>query len=187
PIRKLARQTGTSLRLLDVATGAGDVPIRLWQRARRSGVNLHIEGCDRSALAIEHARKRAAEKGADIPFFVRDVLGEELPGNYDVVTCSLFLHHLDESEGIELLRRLAAAGRMVLVSDLRRNFSGLMLAHVASRVLTRSPVVHYDAPRSVEAAFTPQEALQLARRAGLEGATVKRRWPCRFLLSWQRR
>jgi hypothetical protein len=30
------------------------------------------------------------------------------------------------------------------------------------------------------------EALALARRAELQAATVARRWPCRFLLSWRR-
>jgi hypothetical protein len=30
------------------------------------------------------------------------------------------------------------------------------------------------------------EALDLAQRAGLQGATVSRRWPCRYLLSWER-
>ncbi len=34
PIRALARElAGKPLRVLDIATGGGDVPIRLWQRA----------------------------------------------------------------------------------------------------------------------------------------------------------
>src|SRR5207302_6310066 len=39
PIVRLVRQTGrSSLRLLDIAAGAGDVPIRLWRKARRAGL-----------------------------------------------------------------------------------------------------------------------------------------------------
>src|SRR5438128_111546 len=56
----------------------------------------------------------------------------------------------------------------------------------ARSLWSRSEVVHVDGPRSVEGAYTPEEALELAKRAGLRGATVRRSWPCRFLLSWER-
>jgi hypothetical protein len=60
------------------------------------------------------------------------------------------------------------------------------LAHVAGRILTTSDVVHVDGPRSVEGAFTMEEARALAERAGLHGATVRWRWPFRYLLKWDR-
>src|SRR4051795_12469455 len=48
-LRDLARAAGPAgVRVLDVATGAGDVPLRLWRKARRAGVPLHAAGCDRS-------------------------------------------------------------------------------------------------------------------------------------------
>ena len=76
--------------------------------------------------------------------------------------------------------------REVTRSDLDRSVSGLLLAHLACRLLTTSGVVHTDGPRSVRAAFTLPEARELARRAGLEGAEFRRNWPCRWLLSWSR-
>jgi ubiquinone/menaquinone biosynthesis C-methylase UbiE len=175
-------------RILDVATGGGDVPIRLWRRARRVGLDLHLEGCDISSVALEHSRARAAESSATIRFFEHDALtGPALTG-YDAVMCSLFLHHLEEDQAVALLRRLGnIAGRLVLVNDLERGWIGLLAAHFAARALTSSPVVRVDAPRSVEAAFTTSEARALAEAAGLRGARVKRRWPFRWLLTWSRR
>jgi hypothetical protein len=121
-----------------------------------------------------------------VRFFVLDALADPLPSDYDVVTCSLFLHHLDDAEAIELLRRMAAAARrLVLVNDLVRSRTGLTLAYVATRLLTLSPVVHVDGPLSVRAAYTPPEALELARQAGMQGATIQRKWPFRFLLGWR--
>jgi hypothetical protein len=73
-----------------------------------------------------------------------------------------------------------------LVNDLARGKPGLLLALVATRMLTNSEVVHVDGPRSVEGAFTPQEAQSLARGAGLQGAIVLKKWPCRYLLIWKR-
>ncbi len=187
PLRALAGGLGRPLRVLDVATGAGDMPLRLWRLARARGLDWQVEGCDRSPVAVEHARRRAAQAGAGISFFVHDALAGPLPGTPDAVTCSLFLHHLADDEAVDLLRRMASSGaRLVLVDDLARGLAGLALAHVATRLLTTSRVVHFDGPRSVEAAFTPAEALALASRAGLDGATVTRHWPCRWLLAWRR-
>jgi 2-polyprenyl-3-methyl-5-hydroxy-6-metoxy-1,4-benzoquinol methylase len=187
PLRDLARRASGPLRLLDVATGAGDVPVRLWLGARRAGIALDVAGCDRSPCAVEHARQRARDEGADVPFFIWDALTGPLPEGYDVVASSLFLHHLDEEQAVELLGRMKrAARRLLLVNDLERSLPGLVLAYVATRVLSASPVVHTDGPLSVRAAFTRREALKLAGRAGLAAATVERRWPFRFLLTWKR-
>jgi hypothetical protein len=79
-----------------------------------------------------------------------------------------------------------ATRHLILVNDLCRSHWGLALAHFAGRVLTRSPVVRVDAVRSVRAAFTLAEVRALAAAAGLQGAQLARRWPARYLLSWQR-
>jgi 2-polyprenyl-3-methyl-5-hydroxy-6-metoxy-1,4-benzoquinol methylase len=188
PIEALARARGNRvLTVLDIATGGGDVPIRLRRKGRHAGIDLKIEGCDISQCAVDYARECAERKGSNVTFFRHDALGEALPTQYDIVMCSLFLHHLDDERAAELLRRMAQAARhLVLINDLRRSRGGLTLAHVATRLLTTSAVVHFDGPQSVRAAFTIDEMAALARRAGLRGVNIEKRWPCRFLLTWRR-
>ena len=85
-----------------------------------------------------------------VRFFALDVLAESIPEGYDVVTCSLFLHHLDETDAIGLLRKMAdSAGRLVLVNDLIRSRMGYVLAWAGCRLLSRSPIVRHDGPVSV--------------------------------------
>lgn len=172
------------IRVLDVATGAGDLPIRLWRRARRHGLSVEMHGMDRSASAIEYARRRARARQAEVHFFLGDALGESLPDGYDALMCSLFLHHLSAEEAIGLLKKMArSARRLILVNDLKRSLMGLTLAWLGTRVLSRSHVVHVDGPRSVRAAFTCEEVCQLANQAGLQDVRIARRWPCRFVLA----
>jgi 2-polyprenyl-3-methyl-5-hydroxy-6-metoxy-1,4-benzoquinol methylase len=186
-LSKLARESGGPIRVLDVATGAGDLPIRLWNKAHRVGLDISLHGIDRSASAIDYARGRARQRNANVQFSVLDVSKEPLPVGYDVVMCSLFLHHLSDFEAETFLRRATTAARqLVLVNDLRRCVSGFLLAWAGSRVLSRSRIVHIDGPLSVRAAFTLAEIRALAQRAGLERATAARRWPCRYLLTWRR-
>lgn len=192
PIRKLCderKKAGNTkpVRVLDVATGGGDVPVRLGQIAQREGYALDIAGCDFSPIAIEHARAFAAANKAKVNFFPLDVIAEPLPDGYDVITCSLFLHHLNEEQAMTVLSKMRqSAGQLAMVNDLARVRLGWWAAFFGSRILSRSRTVHVDALLSVEGAFTRSEALALAVRAGWDGATVHRRFPFRFLLKWSR-
>jgi SAM-dependent methyltransferase len=186
-ILKLATRLGRPVRILDIATGGGDIPVKLWQRSQKHGVQLDILGIDISPCALEMAQDRAVRAHAALRFAQVDALSDELPGDYDMVICSLFLHHLDDRDATALLGRMAAAARhVVLVNDLVRSPAGLMLVAAASRLCTRSPVVWTDASRSVRAAFTVSEFHALARSAGMHGARLTRRWFCRMLLEWSR-
>ncbi len=189
PLCELAREMRSQpVRVLDLATGAGDVPIRLWQKARRSGLALEVTGCDLSPVAVQIARDNAARAGADVAFFVHDALEGKALAGYDVVIASFFLHHQpNEDRARLLLRRMAdTASCLVLVHDLIRDPVHLLLAHLVTRLLSISPVVHTDGPRSVAAAFTEGEVRKLATEADLTNATVTRYWPFRLLLSWKR-
>jgi 2-polyprenyl-3-methyl-5-hydroxy-6-metoxy-1,4-benzoquinol methylase len=144
-----------------------------------------VDGWDISPTAIGWAQRRAAETGAAVRFFQRDALGDADFDGYDIVVSSLFLHHLNDGQAVEFLARVRhGCRRLALISDLIRCFLGWALARVATRVLSRSAIVHTDGPRSVVRAFTRGEILQLAKRAGLEGAAVSSHWPFRFLLQW---
>jgi 2-polyprenyl-3-methyl-5-hydroxy-6-metoxy-1,4-benzoquinol methylase len=183
PVRDLARKLGRKVYVLDVATGCGDVPTGLRAKAKQDGVPIEVVACDVSPRAIAEAECQLCGG-----FFIQDALHYRLPIGFDVVTCSLFLHHLDEDEAATLLVNMAHATRhLVLVNDLARSRFNYCAVWAACNSLTRSRVVRFDGPTSVRSAFRPTEALALAERAGLHGATVRTRFPCRFLLSWERK
>jgi 2-polyprenyl-3-methyl-5-hydroxy-6-metoxy-1,4-benzoquinol methylase len=124
--------------------------------------------------------------GVDASFFELDALADRFPDDYDVVMCSLFLHHLEESAAAEFLRKMSAATRhLILVNDLRRTRTGYILAWLGCRLLSRSRIVHTDGPLSVAAAFSIDEAFELANQAGISNAVITRHWPQRFLLTWK--
>lgn len=176
------------LRILDVACGGGDVAIDLARIAMDAGRAVEVVGCDISATAIAHARQTAERRRTPAQFEVRNVLLDPLPENFDVIYCSLFLHHLEMEDVETLLRKMSAAARqLVMASDLRRSLVGFLFAWVGTRLLSRSPVVHTDGPLSVRAAFSLQELQELCIRSGLPSARVVRCWPQRMLMTWNSR
>lgn len=185
-IQALARRSSRPLRVLDLASGGGDVLCDLGRRSAALGLKVELFGLDRSPVAVETARGLALRRQIPVRFVVGDVLHGDWPDGMDVVMCSLFLHHLETAEVIQLLNRMSHAATTVLANDLIRSRLGYQLAWWGCRLLTRSPIVHVDGPRSVEGAFTLTEIRDLAQQAGLETVQLSRHWPERFLLWWDR-
>ncbi len=181
----------TNLRILDLACGGGDVTIALARQLKSVGVQATIEGWDRSDTAVAFAKERwdqqADTEGMSVSFHQHDVADLSEAAQYDVVMCTLFLHHLDRPSALALLRQMyRATRRVMLVDDLRRTWFGYRLAQLGCHLLTRSRIVHVDGPLSVRAAFTETEVEELSREAGLPKPEVSRHWPQRFLACWQR-
>jgi 2-polyprenyl-3-methyl-5-hydroxy-6-metoxy-1,4-benzoquinol methylase len=199
PIRRLyqelfAGKTGhvgrpRPLKILDIACGSADVPLQLCNIAGDAGIEIEVDGCDISDIAVEESTQRAKRAGAGnkTRFFQLDVLKEPLPSGYDVVVSSLFMHHLDDQQAVALMSKMAeAAGELVVINDLVRSQMSLMLVTFACQTLTSSRVVQFDGPASVRAAFTPLELGHMAAAAGMHNATIRQRFPCRMLLSWRK-
>jgi len=181
------RRPGRRLRVLDVACGGGDTLLRLHRKAQRAGLDIDFAGCDISPVAVDHARATVEKAGAEIAFFAHDVTRDALPEGFDMIMCSLFLHHLDEDEAIAFLRGAAQrAGERLLIHDLRRSRMSHLFARIGTRFLMLNDICREDGARSVEGAFTPQEAADLAREAGLDGAETVTRFPFRYLVRWVR-
>ena len=176
------------LTILDIASGGGDLAIRLAKLAEREQQAVQIDGCDISPTAIAFAAEQAATAQLNnVRFHLCNAFEHPFPqAKYDVVMCSLFLHHLTQINAVILLLRMReAATQLVLIDDLRRTTAGYWLAWLGCRILTTCHVVHIDGPMSVEGAFTTDEAHVLAEKAGLHGASIRTHWPQRFLLTWR--
>ncbi|MCG8652686.1 MAG: methyltransferase domain-containing protein [Pirellulales bacterium] len=183
-LRRYVAPGQNDLRVLDVASGAGDIPIAWARRAAQDGITMRITALDISDTAAEEQQRRAHLAGVEIESAVQDCLKQPLPAGHDVITCSLFMHHLDDRSTLMLLQAMQmAAERAMVICDLDRSRINLALVGVASRLLTRSPVVHTDALLSVRGAYTRQEFKALAEEALLRPVQIHRSFPCRFIVT----
>ncbi|TWT65285.1 methyltransferase domain-containing protein [Allorhodopirellula solitaria] len=185
--RRLARiaanlPANRPLRVLDVASGSGDLPIDWLRRASRRKLPLAVTALDRSELAMQTAADAAQAAGVQLGTVVRDCVRDGLPSGFDVVTSSLFMHHLDPHEVSRLIQEMwRVSDRAIVICDLERSRTNLALIAAASRLVTRSDVVHFDASASVHAAYTRDEFATLLHQALCFSVPVKRSPPCRFL------
>ncbi len=188
PILALARGSSRTLRVLDVACGAGDGIVALAKDRALARLPLEFHGCDRSEVAVMHAREYAKACGANVTFHPCDVLNDDLSTLApDVIVNSLFLHHLDAGDASRFVRRMCDAARLAFIAvDLLRTRLGFALAYLASRLLTTSHIVRFDALASVRAAYSLDEVNAIIADSGVTNARVESVWPERYRIEWRR-
>ena len=165
----LRRTEGGEIRVLDVGTGGGDIPMALVKRAQKAGVALRVVATDAHPRTLEAARRRVAGHPS---ITVEEANALSLPypdGSFHFAMCHTALHHFDPPEAVRALAELGrVATAAVVVTDLVRSWVGLAAARVmAATIWRRHPVTRHDGPASVRGAYTVAEIRALAREAGL--------------------
>ena len=164
---------GRPVAVLDLATGGGDIPLSLVAWAERQGRPLELTVTDRSPEILAEAR-RTLGGVPRVTFSVCDARAVPMPEHsFDIVLCSLSLHHFAPGEAVQVLREMDRLSRTgFIVNDIRRCLAGYVAAWAASRVATRNRLTRHDMPLSVLRAYTPDELRALLRQAGIRDASV---------------
>lgn len=171
----LDSKTVESLSVLDLATGAADIPRAIVAWAKSTGRRISVTAVDGN----EHVLRSAREWCHDWPEIQLEHYHLlELPygpGSFDIVLCSLALHHFQTVDAVTVLRRMNEIARVgYILNDLQRNWPAIWTAELLARTLIRSPIVRQDGPQSFRAAFTVAELRSMAREAGMKNFSVKR-------------
>ena len=162
-------------RVLDVGCGSADILRALGRTARERGRALDVVGLDCSDPILAVARARTPR---DVPIAYVLADGTSLPfadRAFDIATCNLALHHFEPPAAIAMLRELRRVSALTpLVCDLVRSRIGFFATVLFARFVARNRLTKHDAPLSMRRAYTPDEALALARSAGWAAPRVAR-------------
>lgn len=157
---------GDRLRVADLATGSADIPRRVADHARRVGAKVEIIAIDSHPRTVESAQRLSVDY-PEIACECADILNYRGPGDFDLVICSLALHHFRADDAIQLLRRCRELSRrFVLVADLRRGILASIGVHLLTTFIFRDPMTRKDGRTSAARAFSFAELQELARCAG---------------------
>jgi ubiquinone/menaquinone biosynthesis C-methylase UbiE len=161
-------QAGGRYRVLDLATGGGDYPRAMVDWARATGVELQIDAVDANPGTVILAREFSAGY-REIHFHEGDIRQFAGEPPYDLVHCSLSMHHFPAEDAVHLLARCRTLTRnQVLVTDLERSFLTRSAVRLANTVFRHNHITVQDGETSTRRAFSFGEFRSLAERAGWE-------------------
>ena len=154
------------LRIVDLATGSGDIPRLIAEYGRKIGAQLRIDAVDQQSATLEIAKSLSVNY-PEITLVEGNILEWNPPEPYDLVLCTLALHHFSEDDAVRLLQRCCELSRkFVLVSDLRRGFFLSAGVWLLTEFMFREPMTKVDGRLSAARSFSFSEMNRLAQRAG---------------------
>ncbi len=175
--RALLGIEGKSFSLLEIASGAGYLPLKVRERMA-SEMDLQITLLDRSRRHLNGYARAVTADAMTLPFPDR---------SFDLVSCNLFVHHLTPDDVPQFAREALRVARVAfLINDLIRDPLHLALAY-AGFPLYRSRVTRNDAPASVRQAYTPRELQDLLQPSGADRLHISQHYLYRMgIISWKR-
>lgn len=184
-VRAVIQELGvTDLSLLEVAAGSGYVPGTVKQHIERSGFHLEVTLLDRAA---SHLAQRGVP-GNGVKAVVADALAIPFrEDSFDLVSCSLFAHHLSPQQVVEFVNEvLRVCRRAVLINDLVRHPVHLALVYAAFP-LFHSPITRHDAPASVWQSYTEPEMRALLEQTSAARVEIHRHYLFRMgVIAWKK-
>jgi ubiquinone/menaquinone biosynthesis C-methylase UbiE len=165
---------GEHVSIVDLATGSGDIPRLIVDYARKIGVRVEIDALDQQPATLEIARKLSAHY-PEVCYLEANILESDPAKAYDIVLCSLALHHFSDEDAVRVLKRCCEwSRRFVLVADLRRGLLLTIGVYLLTALLFREPMTRYDGRLSAARAFSFAELRELAHEAGWQNFGHKR-------------
>src|SRR6266446_7966219 len=153
-------------RILDVATGSGDIPRLIVDHARRQNISVQIGAIDQQESTIEIARDLSAAY-SEIDFSCANLFEWNPAEGYDIVFCSLTLHHFSNDDAVRVLQKIRELSMArILVADLRRARWLTIAVYFVTATIYRDAMTKTDARLSAARAFSFLEMRKLAERAG---------------------
>jgi SAM-dependent methyltransferase len=175
-IKMLVTDREKSYHIVDLGCGSGDLLRYIADWAFKNRVKVKLTGVDVQPDAISYLKEKSAgypeisAVAADYKAYLDEHSG------MDILVCSLFCHHLDNSELLWLLNKInVQSDTGFVINDLQRTPLAYYAAAAMTTLLGGSSLSRHDGPVSVLRGFKKEELQVLFQNAGVKQYLIRRR------------
>ncbi|EDM36627.1 SAM-dependent methyltransferase [Pedobacter sp. BAL39] len=179
-IKKLIGRRQT-ISILDVGCGGGDMLRMLAAYAKEKRLDFQLKGIDANAFTIKHARAQSADY-ENISYECQDIF-EHISSNhtYDIIICTLTIHHFHDGEIIELLEHFTARAKIgVVINDLHRSPLAYYLFKALCAVFRLNYMSEQDGLVSILRGFKQKDLRRYAQTLNLKKHRIRWKWAFRY-------
>lgn len=168
-----------TIKIVDLGCGNGDMLRRVADFGRKNGYKFQLLGIDANQATVDYGVQLSTDY-PEISFRKENVLEESFGQHtYDIVMCTLFLHHFKDPVALDLVQLFVKNSRIgVLINDLHRH----KLAYYLFKLITvgiNNKMTREDGLTSVLKAFKRQDFQRFSEQINYK-STITWRWAFRY-------
>ncbi len=182
-LSKMITDKNKSYSILDIGSGGGDTLKYVAKWGRKNNYNLQLTGVDLKQDCVDYA-ENFCKDFSEITFHKSDYRNlQHLNNKYDIIITSLFCHHLNDNELVDLFSWCNAQAQIAfLMNDLHRHPLAYYSISFLTKLFSKSYLVKNDAKLSVLRGFKKQELISLISKSTIVNYQLKWRWAFRWLV-----
>ena len=167
--------------IVDVGCGNGDMLRALANFGISNNFNFQLIGIDANAFTVNYATKLSVDF-PNISFRCEDVLSQDFENlQYDIVLCTLTLHHFKDSEIIQLMSIFNANSRVgIVINDLHRSAVAYRLFQVLCFIFRLNAMSRKDGLVSILRGFKKEELICFSEKLELKNYKIQWKWAFRY-------
>jgi 2-polyprenyl-3-methyl-5-hydroxy-6-metoxy-1,4-benzoquinol methylase len=173
--------TKKNIKILDVGCGNGDMLRALARYAQKKGLSFELYGIDANNFTIQHAKRLSADY-PDIAYICADIFDEMAADNqYDIILCTLTLHHFKNEEILKLLASFAKRSSLgIIINDLHRSAVAYHLFKIICFVFRLNSMSRDDGLISILRGFKREDFLLFSNKLHFNNYRLKWKWAFRY-------
>lgn len=166
---------------VDIGCGNGDMLRALSDYASNNNLNFKLIGIDANQFTINHA-KELSKQYQNITYQCEDIFDDKFKDlKYDIVLCTLTLHHFKDAEIIKLVsifNENASIG--IVINDLQRSALAYKLFQVLCFVFRLNKMSKEDGLVSILRGFKKEELDNFSKKIHLKKYSIQWKWAFRY-------
>lgn len=170
-----------TFKIVDVGCGNGDMLRKLADYGKKNNLKLDLLGIDANQFTISHAEK-LSENYLNIKYRCENIFDDKFKElKYDIVLCTLTLHHFKDNEIIDLLTifyKNAIIG--IVINDLQRSAIAYRLFQILCVVFQLNKMSKEDGLTSILRGFKKQELINFSRKLNFKNIVIQWKWAFRY-------
>lgn len=169
------------LTIVDIGCGNGDMLRTLAKYAEKHQLKFKLIGIDANPFTINHA-KELSQQYPSISYSCEDIFEDNFNSlHYDIVLCTLTLHHFKDEEIIQLMSVFYKNTNIgIVINDLQRSSVAYRLFQALCFVFSLNKMSKEDGLVSILRGFKKNELEDFSRKLGFKKYTIQWKWAFRY-------